>query len=323
MRTTVHRAGVLAVALSFALLGGAGAATATEPDDTTPSRSTTTTAPDDPSEEESAPQQPPVDDPAPEEPTATTDVPVDPEAPAPLVSVAADCADPEFGSYVTVDVSGVPGATYSVTVTPQGSDTALPAAEGVAGEDGFLRTEFYEIPAGDHGVTVTGADGAVANTQANVRPCDDIETVESELDVEVRCFEGTGLVIFTVSNLSEDPEAADRTFTLTLDQLPLYDLTDLPSGFLLTVTENNAPDGEYTAELIELEQVIDSETFVVDCVEDATPSEPAGQGSPGPADDEDLAYTGAAVGGLLGLGALALGLGGLLVFLGRRRGSAV
>lgn len=235
-------------------------------------------------------------------------------------------------SVITASVCDGGAGSVEVTLTnPNDVELALVVALGDAqtrevtvAAGGTETVVFDDVAPGDHEVLVRMGEAVVGQSAASVDRCGEItEPVDDPLQVFVRCEDGAGLVTIRVFNL----EGESRTYTLSVDDLELPGEIELGvDEYAIVVDEAEAPDGTFTVRVV-AEGIDHSETAEVACapapstpVTTTTTTTPVAQPRPAPAANSgDLASTGAAVGGIATLALLALGLGGGLVIMSRRR----
>ncbi|GLZ40497.1 hypothetical protein [Actinokineospora sp. NBRC 105648] len=252
-----------------------------------------------------------------------------------------DKTDVTTPAVVFVEIDNPNRAAVDYTVTA-GKVTKKVTVAGA----GHGSADLGAFPAGDYPVTVKGSDGTEVETGGAVDHCADVVVDRDGLQVSVRCVDGDSVV--TARFYAVGPYPAERKFSV--DGNPRFNETvrfDGAGVYQWTRSTGLFDDGVYTAHLVGsgLKTV---EKFTVDCKKaptttpaSTTPSTPSNpdttttspgtvpatsssalpvaQGSAGPSVDGGLPVTGAAIGGMVVLGAAALGLGGFLLVVARRR----
>ncbi|MDQ3402955.1 MAG: LPXTG cell wall anchor domain-containing protein [Actinomycetota bacterium] len=236
---------------------------------------------------------------------------------------------------VMIDLHNPNRAAVDYTIAVAGQKRTVNVG---GGSDAFV--EMDPVAGGDYKVTVTGSDGTVTDTDVRVDHCEDIKKDDDGLQISSRCVDGRSIV--TIRFFAVGPYPAKREFGI--DGSAKYDETVEFTGdgvYQWSRYTGDFADGSYIARLSGsgLNTV---ENFTVACKEapttiptssdpssSAPTSAPTGsttpdpQGGQGPSDsDDNLPVTGTAVGAMVTLGLAALGLGGFLVFMGRRKRSA-
>ncbi|MGQ0837675.1 hypothetical protein [Actinokineospora sp.] len=211
--------------------------------------------------------------------------PADPvEVPQPTITSAiAVCDGGKSGVEVIIEDRLEP---YKVIL--KGSD--LPARETEFDEDHAVhRTVFSPVPVGEYTVEIEGADSAADGVPVVVKPCADLDPGKGELDIEVQCKAGWGLVTFVVANPGSDEV---RTFALEIHGSPAYESIELAPGLFLRIHENLFDDGGYQAVLTGdgLAEPLVRE-FAVKCAAENAP----GLGTYAQCDDKDDVTTPAVV----------------------------
>jgi hypothetical protein len=283
----------------------------------------------------------------------------DNEAP-PLVesdlTVAAEC---QRGEQEVPSIAGDGTGEVGVFLrTPQRGDAEFTAKVGdldaqsmvFNGDLGGYVAVFRGVAHGVYSVLVTGTDGTSLISEADLEGCSDEVPPADKLDVWVKCVDGgTGQITIQVYNPSTK-RSRHVTIQVNDQDLPPYEDVPLSPESVARITEM-ASDGTYKITLLKRGKEIDSKTVTVACTsttetsstttessttessttESSTTTEssstettttPPAQGGTVPSGGGGLATTGAAVGGLAVLGALAVLLGAALVLTGRRRRKA-
>jgi LPXTG-motif cell wall-anchored protein len=255
---------------------------------------------------------------------------------APKLVVAANCDAKDdittpAAAFVSIDNPNRAPVDYTIKVA--GSERQL-YVEG--GSNGFV--ELDPLGEGEYVVTVTGSDETVTRTDLDVDRCAGVRRAEDGLQAEVRCDGDKSVVTFRFFDVTGAYPAKHK---FSVDGDDSYDETVEFAGegpYQWSRYPGAFADGEYTARLIG-SGLATVKRFAVRCpsgpedrvqpVESSAPSvtqpaptttvAPIPQASPGP--QADLPVTGADVGGLVAVGAAALGLGVLLmIFVRRKRG---
>ncbi|MGW5054236.1 LPXTG cell wall anchor domain-containing protein [Actinokineospora sp. NPDC004072] len=244
----------------------------------------------------------------------------------PTVVATARCDDkPDLTAPAIVSVTvGNPNrhdAEYTVTV---GDVTKSVRVTG-----GWQETlDVGPFDGGVYPMTVIGSDGTETPAHVLVDHCADVVPDDDGLQIAVRCVDEGSIV--TVRFFPSDER---RVFKVA--GRPEFDAVVAPDrdGFYDWIRHEGIEDGTYTATLTGPDKQV-REDFTVDCVAGqpttttappttgtstppSTTTAPPPQGRPDPVDD--LPNTGAAVTGMVLLGLAALGLGGGLVLLARRK----
>jgi LPXTG-motif cell wall-anchored protein len=233
-------------------------------------------------------------------------------------------------------------ASVRVSITnPNRGDVEYVVTAGDKSETVTVPSQWDEtvdlgpFPGGDYPITVVGSDGTETATHVVVDTCEDVKPDTDGLQVVVRCADGESAVTFRYYAVG--PYPAERTFSV--EGKPEFDDTvTFPKDgpYQWTRYDNAFEDGTYVATLTG-DGLKTREEFTVECDEDQPPTTtttaPPTSGTttppttvptstppvPGPGDDDDLPVTGAAVTGMVLLGLAALGLGGGLLIVSRRR----
>jgi hypothetical protein len=267
------RLSVLVAVTSLVLVGTAGTAYGQDDPSTPPPSDTPTSATDtptessaptsgEPTEEQGAPQQPAVPDPpSEEEPEPGNPVP----PPDNFVSAVATCNDGTAA--VDVHVFDVPSASFTVSLyqqLPGGGFNEFKNTTYEPASQTHMAT-FEPVPIGLYVAYVSGT-GKFTDVTTEVKDCADLEPGDGALTVQVECKAGWGIATFQVAN----QETGDvRTYTLTINDVPAYDI-ELSPGLFLRITENRYDDGEYIAELTG-DGIRVTEHFAVACASGQAP----------------------------------------------------
>ncbi|CRK61802.1 hypothetical protein [Alloactinosynnema sp. L-07] len=188
------------------------------------------------------------------------------EQPRPLLSAVAVCADTV--SSVDVHVLDDRDEPYRVTLLGAGSPFIRHQDTKLTDSLDHLAT-FADVPPGQYRVVPGEGDEAAGGIDVVVKPCKDIEPEKGQLDVEVECKAGWGIVTFIVAN----PDGGEtKQYTLTTSDLATQYEIELGDGMFLRITENGFDDGDYAAILSgeQLKEPIRKE-FTVACAAENAP----------------------------------------------------
>jgi len=240
---------------------------------------------------------------------------------APKLKVTAHCDgkdDVASPAAAVVEITNPNRSTVEYTIKGAGTDRVLPVGGGSTG-----LAELDSLPAGDYTVSVYGSDSTVTKTGVAVDDCATVEFDQDGLQVHTRCVGGESDVVFRFFPTGP----GKRTFKVDGNSRYDTEIEFTEERYQWERWTGDFADGTYTARLTG-DDVNTVEKFTVNCSgapSTDTTGTPAPtttvppQASPGPADD-DLPVTGAAVGGMVAVGAAALVLGaGLLMIVRRRR----
>jgi hypothetical protein len=234
-----------------------------------------------------------------------------------LLTIEVEC-QAGWGIVTFQVINPTTGETTSYTLTIDG----IPAYEIELDNGLFLRVTENGYDDGTHTAKLSG-DGIVEVEEDFTVAC--ASGNAPRLQVTVACVDNRGKVDVEVRNPNRTP--VDYT-------VAIKDLTEpvrVSGGERGTVTVADLPDGDHPVRVTGSDQTEAVSVAAIDCdqttmtttttatttrtPETTTTTTPAPQGRPG----GDLARTGSAVGQMIGVGALAMLLGGALLVIGRRR----
>lgn len=321
---------LLATLVSFALVGFGSAVASAQEDPTTPSSETSAPTSSESSEppSSSATEEAPAPDPeqGENEEQPNPDPGEEKPEPASAIDYFGNCDQNDVGSVqVEIQNSGDTPVTYTVTFRtfPDRKPILTKNLELGAGEAGLV--DSGELEEGDYHVSVTGTDGTNFESKpdkpAFVDRCEEVQVPDDPLQVVVRCENGEGFLIIRVFNLDQEES---KTFTVSIDDIEFEEPIVVevePKLYVRVDIVDPVADGTYTVRVTG-DGVDHSENVTVACAPKPTTTTPAPQPRPAPSDEDGLASTGAAVGGMALLGVVALGLGGGLIVASRRRKNA-
>lgn len=204
-----------------------------------------------------------------EQPTPpVAEEPTEVEAPRPLISAVAECAE----NVASLDVYVVDGREDPYSITLQGvgfnfnvnqSTTYLPAKDQ-------HHTVFKNLAPGQYTVRAGGRQPS-DDVDVMIKECAEAEPAKGALRVEVECKAGWGIVTFVVTNPTTGKTVE---YTLSTSEHPgaKYETLELPDGMFLRITENGFEDGKYFATLSgpTLKEPI-TEKFTVACAAENAP----------------------------------------------------